>query len=40
MTQGSLMLPEMQVGISAAGAYVVTEAPPDRIPRSIDPPNC
>ena len=32
MTQRSFMLPEMHVGISTAEAYVVSEAPPDRIP--------
>ena len=30
----------MQVGIPTAEAYVVSEAPPDRIPRSIGPSNC
>ena len=32
MTHLSLAPPEMHVGISTAEAYVVSEAPPDRIP--------
>ena len=32
MTHLSLARPEMHVGISTAEAYVVSEAPPDRIP--------